>query len=181
MMRMLSIVTLCCILAACHRLKGSESELSQDFPGLASVHLIHISDLNQIPDRTQERRGYGSFLNPELVSVFLKKQIRMELARSGRFVVVEAAQQADAILAGAAGIEGVGLYVGYGALRLIESKTMQTIWTYEYTRRFSGRAQFVFEDVAHDVADTLLRDAIRADSKKLQNQQSKPDPAEIKP
>lgn len=179
-MRILSILTLCCLLAACHRLSGSEPEPIQDFPGLASVHSVYISDLNQIADRAQEQ-GRSSVYNREYVSHLLRKQMRTELVRSGRFIVVDVAQQADAILSGAAGIEGVGNAVGYRMLRLVESKTMQIIWTFEYNQRFRGHPQIVFEDVAHQLADTLLRDATRADSKKLQSQQTNPAPSRITP
>jgi TolB-like protein len=170
MIRMVSILALCSLLAACQSFMGADSASVQDFPGLASVRSIYIEDLKD-----------GSHLIQS--SDLIKEQISTQLAQSGRFSVTNNAQQADAVLTGVVGIEawyhGMESYhgmegnldsnfLGVGALRLVDAKTKQTIWTHEYEAGILKLHQTVASRVAEQMAGKLLNDTTKADSRKMQ-------------
>ena len=90
-------------------------------------------------------------------------KMRARLAACGVVTVVETRGKADAVLTGTAGVEksqdrGTTDYAGYGILRLVEVKTDETIWSYEYKRGFM-LAGSVSSRVANQVVDQLLKDA----------------------
>jgi TolB-like protein len=167
MIRAASILGLCSLLAACHSTPGISPQAVQDPTRLASIKSIYIEDLGKEKDADLIE---GSSL--------VREQITTELARSGRFSVVQSPQEADAVLAGLAGFEKwyhgmegfYGLegdldthYLGVGHFRLVESKTNQTIWTHEYERGFLKPTQSITSRVAEQVVGKLLRDTARAD------------------
>lgn len=162
------IIALWAPLAACQSTPGVSPPAVQDLPRLASVKSIYIEDLGKEKDADLIE---GSSL--------VRNEISTKLARSGRFSVAQSPQEADAVLAGLAGYEKwyhgmegfFGFegdldthYLGLGHFRLVESKTMQTIWTHEYKRGFLNPKQSVAERVAEQVVEKLLHDAARADS-----------------
>ncbi len=126
---------------------------------LAGIHKIYIDQL-------------GSEQGADLV----REKIRLRLIKSARFQVVEAPEEADAVLTGVAGVErrrfssissdsagrvsGVGgtSYAGLGVLRLIVGKTKQTIWIYEYKRGLSLTLS-ASSRVAEKTVTQLLKDA----------------------
>ena len=163
MMRGLSILTLCCLLVACHRTFGVPTESVTDFSELASIKTIYIEDLS-----------HGE--NPHLVegSDLVKEKIAAKLAQSGRFTIVAAPEKADAALTGVAGFQRwyfgmesfYGLegslntqYAGIGIVRLLNSKTKQLIWTHEYETGFFHPTQSVADRVVDQMVDRLLHDA----------------------
>ncbi|MGH9658919.1 MAG: hypothetical protein ACRD96_10280 [Bryobacteraceae bacterium] len=136
--------------------------LCQDSSRLASVKRLYIGDLGG---------GEGSDL--------VREKMTSALKRSGRFAVVERAELADAILTGAAGVQrrrnskntidpttgkasSVGTsYAGIGVLRLMDAKSGETIWVFEYRRGPSlGSAS---SRVANQTVAKLLKDALAAD------------------
>jgi hypothetical protein len=179
MIRTVSILALCCLFVGC---QGVSPQPVQDLPRLASVKYIYIDDL-------------GKEEGADLIegSAAVREEISKGLARSGRFSVVQSAQEADAILSGLAGFEKwyhgmegfYGLegdldthYLGVGRFRLVESKTKQTIWTHEYERGFFKPHQTVTSRVAQQTIDKLLQDATRAENTRIEKQRGSPDPAE---
>jgi hypothetical protein len=154
----LFIVTLCLCLIG-------EPTVAQNNTKLASVHKIYIGDLGN-----QE----GSDI--------VREKIRIGLMKSNRFIIVETSETADAILTGVAGVErrekssvysdpstgavygsGGTTLVGVGVLRLVDAKTQETIWVFEYKPGFwlnnpTGR-------VANKAVEQLLKDAKAADEK----------------
>jgi hypothetical protein len=163
MLRTVAILALCCLLTACQSADSVSPKAIQDSARLASVKSIYIEDLGK-------EEGADVIEKSEIV----RAQIGAALAQSGRFSIVTTPQQADAILAGIAGIEQwyhgmegfYGLegdldthYLGVGHLRLIDSKTKQIIWTHEYERGLFKLHQTVESRVAEQVAARLLRDA----------------------
>lgn len=94
MIRAASILGLCSLLAACHSTPGISPQAVQDPTRLASIKSIYIEDLGKEKDADLIE---GSSL--------VREQITTELARSGRFSVVQSPQEADAVLAGLAGFE----------------------------------------------------------------------------
>lgn len=168
MVRVVSILILYSLLAACQSTPGVSLQAVQDLPRLVSVKTIYIEDLGKEKDA-------------DLIegSSVVKDEIKEGLARSGRFSVVQSPQEADAVLAGLAGFEKwyhgmegfYGLegdldthFLGVGHFRLVESKTKQTIWTHEYDRGFLKPTQSITSRVAEQVVDKLLHDTARADS-----------------
>ena len=168
MIRVIAILTLCSLLAACQSTPGVPTQAVQDLPRLASVKSIYIEDLGNEPDA-------------DLIegSSIVRDEIKEGLARSGRFSVVQSPQEADAVLSGLAGFEKwyhgmegfYGLegdldthFLGVGHFRLVESKTKQTIWTHEYERGFLKPTQSITSRVAEQMVDKLLHDTARADS-----------------
>jgi hypothetical protein len=104
----------------------------------------------------------GDFGNAEGAAL-VREKLRIRLMKSGRFEVVETPDRADAILAGAAGVdksisEGETRYKGSGLLRLVDTKTQKTLWAHEYQRGliFAGS---VSSRVADQMADELLKAA----------------------
>lgn len=168
MIRVVSIVTLCSFLAACQSTPGVSQRPVLELPRLALVKTIYIENLG-------EERDADLIEGSNLV----REEISTELARSGRFSVVQSPQEADAVLVGLAGFEKwyhgmegfYGLegdldthFVGVGHVRLVESKTKQTIWTHEYQRGFLKPTQSITSRVAEQMVDKLLHDATLADS-----------------
>lgn len=162
------IMALWAPLAACQSTPGVSPPAVQDLARLVSVKSIYIEDLGKEEDA-------------DLIegSSIVRNEISTELARSGRFSVVQSPEEADAVLAGLAGyekwyhgMEGFfgfegdldSHYLGVGHFRLVESNTKQTIWTHEYKRGFLNPTQSVAERVASQVVDKLLKDATRVDS-----------------
>ena len=168
MIRVVSILTLYSLLTACQSTPGVFPQAVQDLPRLAAVKSIYIEDL-------------GKEKEADLIegSGLVRDEISTELARSGRFSIVQSPQEADAVLAGLAGFEKwyhgmegfYGLegdldthYLGVGHFRLMESKTKQTIWTHEYERGFLKPTQSITSRVAEQVVNKLIHDTARADS-----------------
>jgi hypothetical protein len=137
----------------------------QDVSKLGSVKRIYIGDLG---------REEGSDL--------VREKIRLALMRSDRFRVVEKPESADAILTGVAGVQrrhhstittdpttgnvsggGGTSFSGIGVLRLVDVKSDETIWVFEYKRGFSlGSAS---SRVANKAVEKLIKDAKTADRK----------------
>jgi hypothetical protein len=168
MIRLISILTLCGLLGACQ----SAPPPVQDLARLASVNTIYVDDLG---------KEEGANLIEE--SAHVRESISAGLAKSGRFAVVQSPQEADAVLAGLAGLEKwyhgmegfYGLegdldtsYLGVGRFRLVDAKTNQTIWTHEYRRGFLKPTQSVTSRVANQVVEKLLSDAPPSPSGKTQ-------------
>jgi hypothetical protein len=162
-LRTVSILALCCLLAACQSAKGVSPKGVEESARLAAVHSIYIEDLG--------KEGGANLIEKSDV---IKAHIGAALAQSGRFSIATAPHQADAILTGLAGIEPwyhgmegfYGLegdldshYLGVGHVRLIDSKTKQILWTHEYEPGFFKLHQTVERRVAEQVVNTLLRDA----------------------
>ncbi len=165
-----TIVTLCCSLIGCvyfPQLRTSTStstpEPVEEFPALVNIKKIFITDLG----------------NQEYAGV-VREKIRLRLMKSIRFSVVEVPENADAILTGVAGVESSihgskgdinTRIAGIGILRLIDVKTKESIWTFEYERGFMLGGS-VSSRVADQTVDKLLEDTTRADSRKLNEQPS---------
>ena len=162
MIRLISILTLCGLLGACQ----SVSPPILDLPRLATVKNIYIDDLG---------KEEGAKLIEE--SAHVQAAISAGLAKSGRFAVVQSPQEADAVLAGLAGLEKwyhgmegfYGLegdldtsYLGVGRFRLVDAKTNQTIWTHNYERGLLRPTQSVTSRVANQVVEKLVSDAALA-------------------
>ncbi len=167
MIRKVSILALCGLLAGCQSTPGVPPPDVHDFTRLASVKSIYVEDLGK-------EEGAPLIEGSSLV----REEISIGLARSGRFSIVQSPEQADAVLAGLAGYEkwyhGMeGFYemegnldshsAGVGHFRLVDSNTKQTIWTHEYKRGFLNPEQSVAERIANQVVDKLLTDAMRVD------------------
>jgi hypothetical protein len=102
---------------------------------------------------------FGSDSGSDLV----REKIRARLAASRAVKVVETPEKAEAVLKGTAGVEtgmvkGTTDYAGYGIFRIVEVKTEETIWSYEYKRGFMLTGS-VSSRVANQVVDQLLKDA----------------------
>jgi hypothetical protein len=179
-MRGLSILTLCCLLVACHRTFGVPTEIVRDFDALALIKTIYIDDLSHGED-------------PNLVegSDLVKEKIAAKLSQSGRFTIVTAPEKADAALTGVAGFQRwyfgmesfYGLegslntqYAGIGMVRLLHSKTEQPIWTHEYEAGLFHPTQSVADRVADQIVEKLLHDAIHADTNRVNTPPSSPTP-----
>ena len=132
--------------------------IGQENSKLVNVKKIYIGDLG---------REEGSDL--------VREKIRVRLTKSGRFAVVEKPEAADTVLTGVAGVErrytssvntdssgnvygsGGTSYSGVGLLRLVDPKSEETIWVFEYKRGFSfGSAS---SRVANKFVEKLLKDA----------------------
>ncbi|MCP9448259.1 MAG: hypothetical protein NNA22_11915 [Nitrospira sp.] len=163
---MLALAACLSSLVACHRTFGIPRDIVRDLPALASVRTIYIEDLTHGED-------------PHLVegSDLVKEKIRQKLTRSGRFVVVDRPDQADALLTGVAGFQRwyfgmesfFGLegslntqYAGIGMVRLLDATTKRPIWTHEYETGFFRPTQPVVDRVADQIAERLLADASSA-------------------
>lgn len=141
---------------------AQESRMGQDKTRLAGIKKLYI----------------GSLGNAEY-SDLVREKIRVRLMKSDRFSVVEKPEDADAILTGVAGIEishsgsvdttsdgkvqgsSNTTYRGLGVLRLVDAKSQETIWVFEYKRGFSfGSAS---SRVANKTVEKLFKDAMVAD------------------
>jgi hypothetical protein len=137
----------------------------QDLSKLASVRKIYIDDLG---------REEGSDL--------VREKLRVRLMKTDRFSVVEKREAADAVLTGVAGVErkynssvttgpngnvsggGTTSFSGIGVLRLVDLKSDETIWVFEYKRGFSlGSAS---SRVANKTVEQLLKDLKSLEKKK---------------
>ena len=122
------------------------------------------------------KKIYIGDLGGEDGSDLVREKIRVRLMKSDRFAVVETPDSADAILTGVAGVEtrqsssintnpatgavygsGGTSYAGLGVLRLVDVKSQETIWFFEYKRGYSfGSAS---SRVANKTVEKLLKDA----------------------
>lgn len=168
--KLASVTALCGLIFGCQVVKSSHPEPVRNLNALASIHSIFISDLREEDSSHLIER-----------SNLIREAIQEGLTRSGRFTVVQDPAQADAVLDGLAGVErwyhGMeGYYgmegdldsheLGVGTLRLIDSKTKQTIWTHEYETGFLSPKQSVAERVGEQVVEKLLQDASPATTTK---------------
>jgi hypothetical protein len=98
------------------------------------------------------RKIYIDSLGNSDSGVLIREKLRARLINSGRFEVVEAKENADAVLTGAASVDksqsgsissdGQGrvsgregaVYSENGVLRLLIPQTQSTVWIYEYKR-----------------------------------------------
>ena len=144
------LLVLSCSLLSCNRHRNQDS--AQIFPGLKSVKSIYIANLGN---------GEGAGL--------VREKLRAKLSQGGRFIIPEIIDQADAILAGEAGTHrsyygtGGDLYTstkGYAMLRLIDTKTTATIWSFEYRPRVTRNA---VDHIADETVQRLFSDALRAE------------------
>ena len=157
-----TIVALCCSLIGCgFRLQPTTSTPKpvEEYPALVNIKKIYITELG-----TDEYAG------------LIREKIRLRLSKSTRFLVVEVPDHADAILTGVAGVERSYSgsdgnlqtnYAGIGVLRLVDVKTKEPVWIFEYKRGFVAPGSSVSSRVADQTIDKLLEDAARADSRKL--------------
>jgi hypothetical protein len=122
-------------------------------------------------------------------SALIREKLRARLTDSDRFQVVESAEQADAVMTGAAhvdktqvgsiqtdssGVNGkIGAsYDGQGVIRLVSTSTKETIWIYEYKQAKIGRFIPIMKprsasgDVAGKAVKQLLKDAAGGQKKK---------------
>jgi hypothetical protein len=135
---------------------------AQNTSKLANIHKIYLDSLGN-----------------EEGSDLVREKIRLRLAKSDRFSVVERAESADAVLTGVAGvvrstvpvstvngsISGGGTHFsGVGVLRLVDTKTDETIWVYEYKRGFSLTG--ASDRVADKTVEQLLKDSKVPEKKK---------------
>jgi hypothetical protein len=148
----------CSLLGCAPRHRASPTPEIEEFPALSQIRRIYIANLGN-------EEGSG----------LVREKIRLRLAKSTRISVVENPAQADAILTGVAGVDrryqGSGgdlqtRYTGFGVLRLVDVKTSETIWTFEYKRGRVGPNTSISSRVADQTVDKLLRDTTVADSKK---------------
>ena len=157
-LRLLLTISVAAVILApttgCHQ-KNTKEDVNRpaEFPQLASVRHVYVDQLG---------REEGSDL--------VREKIRILLIKSPRFKVVELRTQADAVLTGVAGVEksfhsdrdgGYTHFAGNGVFRLVDVKSTETIWTYEYIRgRSRGSAS---SRVASLTVDQLHEDTKRAD------------------
>lgn len=173
-MRMLSIFGLCCLLAGCQSMSDVSPQATQDLPRLAVVKAIYVESL-------------GIEEGADLIeqSDVVRERISAGLVQSGRFSIVRSPEEADAILAGVAGVEpwyhGMeGFYglegdldthlLGVGRLRLVDTRTQKVIWTHRYKTGFLNLHQSVASRVADQVMEQLLADTAVADKQPPSNQ-----------
>jgi len=137
----------------------------QDVSRLLNVKKIYIGDLG---------REEGSDL--------VREKIRVRLMKTDRFVVVEKPELADAVLTGVAGVErqytssvstdsngkvsgeGTTTFAGLGVLRLVDVKTSEAIWLFEYKRGFGFKG--ASSRVADQTVGKLLKDVKAAKQRK---------------
>ena len=152
-------ILLCCSLVGCaSRDRTSLAPEIEEYPALAKIKRIYIANLGN-------EEGSG----------LVREKIRLRLAKSARMSVVENPDQADAILTGVAGVDRryqgssgdlQTRYTGFGVLRLVDVKTSETIWAFEYKRGWVGPNTSVSSRVADQTVDKLLKDTANADNKK---------------
>jgi hypothetical protein len=111
-----------------------------------------------VPVRTLYIGHFGNLEASDLV----REKVRARLVQSKRFVLVESPERADGVLTGAAGVEtsfggGQTRFAGLGMLRVVTTKSQQTVWVHEYERGFGFGS--VSTRVANQMVDALLRDA----------------------
>src|SRR5262249_55543731 len=104
--------------------------------------------------------------------------------KSERFSVVERPESADAVLTGIAGVErtyeesvngdqygnlhgnGGTSFSGLGVLRLVDVRTDETAWVFEYKPGYMFLGGSVSSRVADKTIEKLLKDARQSDKKK---------------
>jgi hypothetical protein len=150
-----------------------------------AVSLILLSSIFAVAQNklrlTEINKVYIGDLGREEGSDLVREKIRVRLMKSARFIVVETQDAADAVLTGVAGVErrhhssvhtdssgnvygsGGTSYAGIGVLRLVDLKSQETIWLFEYKRGF--RFGSASSRVADKTVDKLLKDAKEADKK----------------
>jgi hypothetical protein len=135
--------------------------LAQDKSKVQSVKNFYVGELS--PAKSYYVKGSA-----------VQEKLRLELMKSKHFEVVESSEAADAVLTGMVwepirqvGISSPGpifssiletdpLRWGKGALRLVDAKSNETIWSYEYKRGFNrNRAAGRIADI---VVDKLVKD-----------------------
>ena len=163
--------------------------LAQNASKLKSIKKIYIGELGKKPE-----------------AELIREKIRLRLAQSGRFSVVEKTEEPDAMLTGVVSVETVNTLVvggaagvswgqppydpiygpvyrpGYGGrtidvgtyggkepaqagtavLKLIDSKSQETIWVYEIKPEGAGR-EGATSQVADKAVKQLLKEAKKAD------------------
>src|SRR4030095_13932271 len=152
---------------------------------LASVLVSIIGALATAQNETKlanVKKIYIGDLGKEDGADLVREKIRLRLLKSERFTVVETPEAADAILTGVAGVErreyssvstnpstgavsgsGGTSYAGLGILRLVDVKSQETVWTFEYKRGFGfGSAS---SRVANKTVEQLLKNATASDKK----------------
>jgi hypothetical protein len=152
------LVMLIPLLAACARATGSA-----DFsPRLAEVRRVYVAPL-------------GSGVDAERV----RDRVRQLLSESNRFILVDEAAAADAILSGIAGVKQIqtttmqfddatGMTIsdethrlGFGRLYLVAAESFGTVWTFQYRIGMSFEKPAI--RVANQAVQRLLANAAEAD------------------
>jgi hypothetical protein len=145
---------------------------------------LHAQDGSPAAKLANIRKIYIGDFGREEGADLVREKIRIRLMKSERFRVVERVEAADAVLTGVAGavrtyhssvgpdgngnVQGDGgtSFSGLGVLRLVDLKTDETVWVYEYKRGI-GLVGSVTGRVADKTVEQLLKDAQpRADKKK---------------
>ena len=144
----------------------------------------HAQDRSQVNKLADIRKIYIGDLGREEGSDLVREKIRVRLMKSERFSVVERPEAADAVLTGVAGVvrsynnavhtdqdgnvhgSGSTSFSGTGVLRLVDTKTDETIWVFEYKRGFAFKG--ASNRVADKTVEKLLKDATPQSSKKSQ-------------
>jgi hypothetical protein len=148
MQKVFAIIALCFSLAVS---TSCASKCKTKYPALINIKRIHVSNFGD---------NYGADL--------VQEKIRLRLANSNRFSVVNTPDNADAILTGIAGIDrnfggawdGSGGSMGtrfsaYVVLSLVETKTTETVWSYEDNCRHGSS---VSSCIADATIDKLIQD-----------------------
>src|SRR5438093_12012682 len=151
-----------------------EELMKRLFWGCIFVSLVTGALFAQAPKLANVRRIYIGSLGNEEGADLVREKIRLRLSKTERFSVVERPESADAILTGVAGVVrttapvstntatgdvsggGTG-FSGVGVLRLVDLKTDETIWVFEYKRGFSFKG--ASDRVAYKTVEQLLKDA----------------------
>ena len=160
-----TIVVLSSLFGCASRDKTSVPQTIEEYPALTNIKNIYIASLGN-------EEGAG----------LVRERIRLRLAKSTRIVVVETPGQADAVLMGVAGVERQysgssgnlrTRYASTAVLRLVNVKTSETLWRFEYSSDGGGPRPFggftsvssISNSVADRTVDKLLKDVTYADSK----------------
>ena len=137
----------------------------RSFLMLLLLYACASSGTNTVPTTPEQgarlprvKRLYLGDLGQDHGSAIVREKIRARLMASQRFDIVEERQRADAVLTGAAGLmrHGARHYRGLGIFRIVENRTGETIWSYEYKRglMFGGS---VSSRMADQVVGQLLQ------------------------
>jgi len=143
---------------------------------------VSLAQNSQAAKLANIRKIYIASLGNEEGSDLVREQIRLRLVKTERFSVVERPESADAVLTGVAGVArstsglstnsvtgavsgGRTDFSGVGVLRLVDTKTDETLWVYEY--KSSGFSLSASSGrVADKTVDQLLKDAKPPSKKK---------------
>lgn len=137
-----------------------------------------VPSINPAANLARIHKIYVDQLGKEEGSELVREKIRVGLIKSGRFSVVEHPEAADAIMTGAAGVGqgyqssvstnvvnggisggGSTAYSGHGVLRLVDPKTEESVWIFEYKRGFM-RDGSVSSRAAEQVVEKLMKDVM---------------------